>query len=111
MYRMQALTRRLQSWWTTAADGVHFFMTGWRAFWLRTETVMRSRLRMIWTIKSKLCYAKRQPKCTKSMRGARVMSHAGAHARGIGKTPAYWRVVFDSPPFNIVAASIFEALQ
>jgi hypothetical protein len=25
MYRMQALTRRLQSWWTTAADGVHLF--------------------------------------------------------------------------------------
>jgi len=26
-------------------------------------------------------------------------------------TRAYWRVVFDYPPFNIVDASIFEALQ
>src|SRR2546421_937139 len=31
--------------------------------------------------------------------------------RVIEETPAYWRVVFDYPPFNIVDASIFEALQ
>jgi hypothetical protein len=36
-------------------------MIGWPVFWLRTETVMRSRLRMIWTTKSKLSCAKRQP--------------------------------------------------
>jgi enoyl-CoA hydratase/carnithine racemase len=29
----------------------------------------------------------------------------------IEETPAYWRVVFDYPPFNIVDDSIFEALQ
>src|SRR5246127_2652405 len=34
-----------------------------------------------------------------------------AHVRVIEETPAYWRVVFDYPPFNIVDASIFEALQ
>src|SRR6201993_4300223 len=31
--------------------------------------------------------------------------------RVIEETPAYWRVVFDYPPFNMVDASIFEALQ
>src|SRR5258705_12267252 len=39
------------------------------------------------------------------------MSETGAHVRVIEETPAYWRVVFDYPPFNIVDASIFEALQ
>src|SRR5260370_2151012 len=33
------------------------------------------------------------------------------HVRVIEETSAYWRVVFDYPPFNIVDASIFEALQ
>jgi enoyl-CoA hydratase/carnithine racemase len=31
--------------------------------------------------------------------------------RVIEETPAYWRVVFDYPPFNIVDAAIFEGLQ
>jgi len=31
--------------------------------------------------------------------------------RLIEETPAYWRVVFDYPPFNIVDATIFEGLQ
>jgi enoyl-CoA hydratase/carnithine racemase len=39
------------------------------------------------------------------------MSEAATHVRVIEETPAYWRVVFDYPPFNIVDASIFEALQ
>ena len=39
------------------------------------------------------------------------MSEPAAHVRVIEETPAYWRVVFDYPPFNIVDASIFEALQ
>ena len=39
------------------------------------------------------------------------MGEAGAHVQVIEETPAYWRVVFDYPPFNIVDASIFEALQ
>src|SRR5260370_35056314 len=38
-------------------------------------------------------------------------TNSAAHVRGIEETPAYWRVVFDYPPFNIVDASIFEALQ
>ena len=39
------------------------------------------------------------------------MTESPAHVRVIEETPAYWRVVFDYPPFNIVDASIFEALQ
>ena len=31
--------------------------------------------------------------------------------RVIEETPAYWRVVFDYPPFNIVDATIFQGLQ
>jgi len=31
--------------------------------------------------------------------------------RVIDETSAYWRVVFDSPPFNIVDATMFESLQ
>src|SRR6201997_3803950 len=38
-------------------------------------------------------------------------TNPAAHVRVIEETPAYWRVVFDYPPFNIVDASIFEALQ
>src|SRR2546428_13317777 len=33
------------------------------------------------------------------------------HVRVIEETPAYWRVVFEYPPFNIVDATIFEGLQ
>ena len=39
------------------------------------------------------------------------MAESAAHVRVIEETSAYWRVVFDYPPFNIVDASIFEALQ
>src|SRR4029077_17823482 len=39
------------------------------------------------------------------------MSESAAPVRVIEKSSAYWRVVFDYPPFNIVDASIFEALQ
>jgi len=31
--------------------------------------------------------------------------------RLVEETPAYWRVVFDYPPFNIVDADIFQALE
>src|SRR3989440_7187519 len=31
--------------------------------------------------------------------------------RVVEETSAYWRVVFDYPPFNIVDATIFEGLQ
>src|SRR5205823_1295361 len=39
------------------------------------------------------------------------MTESAMHVRVIEETSAYWRVVFDYPPFNIVDASIFEALQ
>jgi enoyl-CoA hydratase/carnithine racemase len=39
------------------------------------------------------------------------MTESPARVKVIEETPAYWRVVFDYPPFNIVDASIFEALQ
>src|SRR5438445_6805259 len=38
-------------------------------------------------------------------------TNSAAHVRVIEETPAYWRVVFDHPPFNIVDATIFEGLQ
>src|SRR6201998_4270624 len=39
------------------------------------------------------------------------MTESPAHVRLIEETPAYWRVVFDYPPFNIVDATIFQSLQ
>src|SRR5215468_4387758 len=39
------------------------------------------------------------------------MTDPAAPVRVIEETPAYWRVVFDYPPFNIVDATIFEGLQ
>ena len=34
-----------------------------------------------------------------------------SHVRVIDETAAYWRVVFDYPPFNMVDDTIFEGLQ
>src|SRR5689334_4682314 len=39
------------------------------------------------------------------------MTESAAHLRVIEETPAYWRAVFDYPPFNIVDATIFQGLQ
>src|SRR6476659_9294638 len=39
------------------------------------------------------------------------MPESAAPLRVITETAAYWRVVFDYPPFNIVDVTIFEALQ
>jgi enoyl-CoA hydratase/carnithine racemase len=39
------------------------------------------------------------------------MTESSAHVRVIEETSAYWRVVFDYPPFNVVDATIFEGLQ
>src|SRR3979490_1820499 len=39
------------------------------------------------------------------------MSKSGAPVRVIEETIAYWRIVFENPPFNIVDATIFEGLQ
>src|SRR5229473_5983678 len=38
-------------------------------------------------------------------------TNPAAHMRIIEETPAYWRVVFEYPPFNILDATIFEGLQ
>src|SRR3984893_230974 len=40
-----------------------------------------------------------------------VRTKSAEHVRVIEETSAYWRVVFDYPPFNIVDATIFEGLQ
>src|SRR6059036_3849350 len=39
------------------------------------------------------------------------MPESAAHVRVIEETSAYWRVLFENPPFNIVDATIFEGLQ
>jgi enoyl-CoA hydratase/carnithine racemase len=39
------------------------------------------------------------------------MTESAAAVRVIEQTPAYWRIVFDYPPFNMVDATIFEGLQ
>src|SRR6266702_147458 len=39
------------------------------------------------------------------------MTESAAHVRVIEETSACWRVLFESPPFNIVDATIFEGLQ
>src|SRR2546427_2847543 len=39
------------------------------------------------------------------------MTKSTAPVRVIEETPAYWRVLFNYPPFNIVDATIFEGLQ
>src|SRR5262244_1317310 len=39
------------------------------------------------------------------------MTESAEQVRVIEETPAYWRVVFENPPFNIVDAAIFEGLQ
>src|SRR6266481_5208649 len=39
------------------------------------------------------------------------MTKSTAPVRVIEETAAYWRVLFDNPPFNIVDATIFEGLQ
>jgi len=39
------------------------------------------------------------------------VTESAAPLRVIEETPAYWRVVFDYPPFNIVDATMFQGLQ
>src|SRR6202030_881895 len=39
------------------------------------------------------------------------MTESAISLRVVEETPAYWRVVFDYPPFNMVDATIFEGLQ
>src|SRR6266404_8134223 len=52
----------------------------------------------------------RRPAVSRSKKEKHMANtNSAAHVRVIEETPAYWRVVFDYPPFNIVDASIFEA--
>src|SRR5712671_6757286 len=39
------------------------------------------------------------------------MTESAAHLRIIEETSAYWRVLFDHPPLNIVGVGMFEGLQ
>jgi enoyl-CoA hydratase/carnithine racemase len=39
------------------------------------------------------------------------MTETTAHVRVVDETSAYWRVLFENPPFNIVDATIFQGLQ
>jgi len=39
------------------------------------------------------------------------MTESATHLRVIEETPAYWRVVFDNPPLNVMDADMFEGLQ
>src|SRR5712691_275327 len=55
--------------------------------------------------------ARRPVRLNKGDKGVFPMTELETHVRVFEETPAYWRVVFDYPPFNIVDASIFEALQ
>src|SRR5712664_3268809 len=60
------------------------------------------------------CHApsEREPRsCTSSLQGEQIMTEIAAHVRVIEETSAYWRVLFENPPFNIVDATIFEGLQ
>src|SRR6266851_2896976 len=38
-------------------------------------------------------------------------SEPAEHVRVMDETPAYWRVVFENPPFNMLDDTIFEGLQ
>jgi enoyl-CoA hydratase/carnithine racemase len=39
------------------------------------------------------------------------MTESATSVRVIEETPAYWRVLFENPPFNIVDGTMFEGLQ
>jgi enoyl-CoA hydratase/carnithine racemase len=39
------------------------------------------------------------------------MTESAVHVRVVEETSAYWKVLFENPPFNVVDATIFEGLQ
>jgi enoyl-CoA hydratase/carnithine racemase len=39
------------------------------------------------------------------------MTESAAAVRIVAETPAYWRVLFDYPPFNVLDATVYESLQ
>src|SRR5260370_14398655 len=55
---------------------------------------------------------RRRTSHSRSKEGATMdKANSAAPIRVIEETPAYWRVVFDYPPFNILDATIFGGLQ
>jgi enoyl-CoA hydratase/carnithine racemase len=45
------------------------------------------------------------------MKERQIVAESTGPLRVIEETPAYWRVVFDYPPFNIVDGTLYESLQ
>src|SRR5246127_42381 len=45
------------------------------------------------------------------MKGAPTVADSTAPLQVIEETAAYWRVVFDYPPFNVVDATLYDSLQ
>jgi len=45
------------------------------------------------------------------MKEGQTVAESTGPLRVIEETPAYWRVVFDYPPFNIVDGALYESLQ
>ena len=43
--------------------------------------------------------------------GVRVVAESVGPLRVVDETPAYWRVIFDYPPFNVIDATMFQGLQ
>src|SRR6266853_645982 len=39
------------------------------------------------------------------------MTESAAPLRVMEETPAYWRIIFDYPPFNVADGTMFQALQ
>src|SRR5258708_23950919 len=39
------------------------------------------------------------------------MTDSAAPLRVMEETPAYWRIIFDYPPFNVADGTMFQALQ
>src|SRR5207247_9576851 len=39
------------------------------------------------------------------------MAESASPLRVVEETPAYWRVVFDDPPFNVMDGTMFQSLQ
>jgi enoyl-CoA hydratase/carnithine racemase len=39
------------------------------------------------------------------------MTRSATHVRVIEETPAFWRVVFENPPFNVMDDTLFQGLQ
>src|SRR5437870_3960132 len=43
--------------------------------------------------------------------GVRLVAESTKPLRVVEETPAYWRIFFDYPPFNVADGTMFQALQ